>query len=265
MGSNREQEFVENSVQLSGANYQKVAPSFDLNGQFSYTADQETHDKMQATYRQAEQATVLEQGRMLRMGNLELSQISSNGAFAFAAQKRAQMLKQEQSKKAHNDAVMLALLDSIDAFEEGLAKTHGEHFATDLMEELYLEGKITDEERDRINAITDINEQRQAVAELLMEKLRNGEITRDDLKDHPFALEWIDKYEAVEERALEEKAEYDAGGATYEDLSTKAQDKVMVEHIANGGDPKELSAEPVTTEDELVIKDENVIEEAFDF
>lgn len=111
MGSTTEQQFTENMEQLSGANYQQ--PTLSLCDNFIDKADQQAHDKAQVTYKQAEDTLVQEQGRMLRMGNIDISQISSNGAFAMAAQKRGDDLVKENKKKANADAVLMALLDQI--------------------------------------------------------------------------------------------------------------------------------------------------------
>ncbi len=156
-----------------------------------------------AAQKAAEDLTVAEQGRMLRTGNLSIEQVSMNNAFGISAQMRANAAQHERRQKAGADTQLLNLMDQMRDLMDQMEAKYGEDFADNIVEDLHLEGKISDEERDRIMAIEDKEERQQAIMDLLLEKLENGEITKDDLKDMPEVIEYIEMRK--EEIALQEK------------------------------------------------------------
>ena len=261
-----QQEHNENAEQLGGTNFD--ASKKACVSAFDVACDVDAYEAARMSHQRAENVTIEEQGRMVRMGTLDPSQVTSNRHFAAVAQKRGDNAKAESKAKASADALFLAMIDHIRDVEAFLADKYGESFATDLMEELHQAGKITDEERDYINSITDINEQRQAIGILIDEKLRNGEMTMDDLRNseygEQFAQLYAGKYEEIGKLVKLSKE----GKVDFEDLDPITQNAIKLQMMRNGEDPSTLEGDKITRDTEVVttsITDEKVIESGFDF
>ena len=119
-----------------------------------------------------------------------------------AQQKASDAEKKERERKASSDTFMLlVLLDQINALESDLAAKYGENFAEDMFADLHQQGLIDQEDYDRIMAIKDQDERRQAIAMSIQQGLDNGTITEADLEKHPWDVrEWMDP--RVEREAL---------------------------------------------------------------
>ena len=128
----------------------------------------------------------------------------------------------EQQKKRDDVTDLLALLGDM---EEMLADKYGENFAEDLFSDLHEKGLIDDDEYDRIMAIEDPEERRQAIAAAIQKGLDDGTITMDDLKDHPRAEQWLSMHkDAVEKRNLE-AGQGLSGEKSFSELSVDGTDQ----------------------------------------
>ena len=112
---------------------------------------------------------------------------------ALAQQNASDAEKKERDKKASSDTFMLlVLLDRINALETDLAAKYGENFAEDLFADLHQQGLIEQEDYDRIMAIKDQDERRQAIAVNIQQGLEKGTITDSDLEENPWDVhEWL--------------------------------------------------------------------------
>src|SRR5690606_25855039 len=113
---------------------------------------------------------------------------------ALAQQSSSAAEKRERERKESRDTFMLlALLNRINALESDLAAKYGENFAEDLFADLHEQGLIEQEDYDRIMAIKDQDERRQAIAMNIQQGLEKGTITEADLAKHPWDVrKWTD-------------------------------------------------------------------------
>ena len=199
-----------------------------------------------AAKKATEDLTVAEQGRMLRTGCLTVEQVSMNNAFGISAQCRAEGAQHERRQKASADTQLLNLMDQMRDLMDQMEAKYGEDFADNIVEDLHLEGKISDEERDRIMAIEDKEERQQAIMDLLLEKLENGEITKDDLKDMPEVIEYIEMKK--EKSALEHDVadDYIAGKITSDNpaFTDSVASIAEAEMISRGIKPENITDKP---------------------
>lgn len=129
--------------------------------------------------------------------------VSAAGA-AKHSDSKAERDKREKSK---NDNTYLQLQLQLDAMETSLALKYGDNFALDLVSDLVEDGHFTDEDYKRFASIKDPEERRRAIAEAIQEKIDAGEIDPADLKDHPWAKDWLDLHEqAVAKRDMKAEA-----------------------------------------------------------
>jgi hypothetical protein len=189
----------------------------------------------------------LETARQVNAGQSNVSISKTFGASA----KRGQDQKTKNAQKASADAMFLALLDRIRDLDAYLADKYGEDFAENMVEDLHQAGKITDEERARINEIEDPEERRQAIAELIQDKLDSGEITMDDLKNYEWAEEWLKLHgEATQERiSLGQKVAAGDLDADKVHVHIKKQAEIIL--IKEGKDPSVLQTKVTTTDNKV--------------
>lgn len=226
-------QFTENTDQHAGTNY---SASQTLSGNFLDCSDEDAHSNAQKEFGKAQAQNIEELGRSFREGNLDLSQISCNAVFANATNHKNQVLLKENKEKRTADTVFLALLDQIKDLESYLAATYGENFAEDMVEELHQNGKISDEERDRIMAIEDVDERRQAIAELIQDKMRSGEITAADLDDYQWAQEWLSLHANAIEQRNQISNDVEIGKRSMEGAPKEAIDHLEGKMAAEGKD-----------------------------
>lgn len=111
----------------------------------------------------------------------------SGAALAIDKQKRAQ---QDAQKKQNETSTFLAQLL---ALEEDIAAKYGENFADDLLEDMYLNGMIEQEEYDRIKALQDIGDRRHAVALAYRDAKEAGKVPEGFEDSHAYLKgEWVD-------------------------------------------------------------------------
>lgn len=106
-----QQEHNENAEQLGGTNF--VATKRGCVSAFDVACDVDAYEAARMSHQKAEDLTVAEQGRMVRAGNLDPSQVTSNKAFAAVAQKRGDDAKAESKAKARADALFLAMMKQL--------------------------------------------------------------------------------------------------------------------------------------------------------
>lgn len=142
-------------------------------------------------------------------------------------------------------ATLLAMLDNqLADLEDRIAGQYGENFAEDLLSELREEGHVDQDEYDRIMAIEDQDERRRAIAELIQQKINDGSLTYNDLKDSPWAREWLNSNKAVQ-LAIEAKADdVIAGRETLQGQDYRVRDEVEVK-LAENGENVEQSSEDI--------------------
>jgi hypothetical protein len=127
---------------------------------------------------------------MLRMGNLELSQISCNGAFAMSAQKRTQMISKENKAKARADVAFLTLLErlrediarmdrDIANMDQDLRDKYGDDYIADAAIDIL--GELPDRLPDENDA-----DYEERLVDLYGDEMvdENGDL-KDKWKDHP--------------------------------------------------------------------------------
>jgi hypothetical protein len=210
----------ENAVDIgSGAavSLESSSLSLALSGLFKGVSapDADAHDKAKRDQEKEFVIHQLEQGRALKNGQITSEQVTSCvGAFMQAAitARGAETVRAEAKAKS-DEMMFLALLDrirdDIDRMEASLIERYGENFAEDIIASLAEKDMVDQAELDRINAIEDPKDRRDAIAEIINAKLKSGEISMDDLdswKDDPLVHGWL---EAHEERldAIEAKAQ----------------------------------------------------------
>jgi len=108
-------------------------------------------------------------------------------------QTRADRQREARARGAIANSILL--LDNLRAFEAATAAKYGEDFAENLYADLHSKGVISDEDYQEAMAIEDPEERKRAIATKLQEGLDDGSIKPEDLKDHPWAKEWLDKHE----------------------------------------------------------------------
>ena len=208
-----------------------------------------------AAKKATEDLTVAEQGRMLRTGCLTVEQVSMNNAFGISAQCRAEGVQHERRQKVSADTQLLNLMDQLRDFEAQIVRDYGEDFAENLLEDQYAQGNVTDEERARILAIEDKEKRQQAVADLFAEKLKKGEITIDDIKDHEWAERWIRDRAEVKAGKLDLAHDVYKGKVSLDSSAVDTIVKDMVELMAaqNGKTIEDITdTKPVTHAEDLL-------------
>ncbi|WP_416877416.1 hypothetical protein [Litorimonas sp.] len=123
------------------------------------------------------------------------------------ARRTIQQTEQERQKRAKESVSLHETLESLRDYEKGLADKHGEHFAENLLSDLNQDGLIEDDDYKRIMSIEDQEQRRVAIAAAIQDGLDSGRIQPEDLKDHPWAQDWLRRHEEVAvKRELEAKA-----------------------------------------------------------
>jgi len=208
----------ENTVDIgSGAavSLESSSLSLALSGLFKDACEPDAHDKAKRDQEKEFVIHQLEQGRALSAGQITSEQVTSCvGAFMqVAINARGAETARAEAKAKSDEMMFLALLDrirdDIDRMEASLIERYGENFAEDIIASLAEKDMVDQAELDRINAIEDPKERRDAIAEIINAKLKSGEISMDDLdswKDDPLVHGWL---KAHEERldAIEAKAQ----------------------------------------------------------
>lgn len=109
----------------------------------------------------------------------------------------------EKAAASSRDVLFLSLLNQYEAdlaeMENNLAEMYGEHFAENLLSDLNEQGLVEEDEYQRIMAISDPKERRQAIAEFVQEKLDSGTITEADLQGHEWAEDWLQSHKKVQQ------------------------------------------------------------------
>ncbi|RIJ31054.1 hypothetical protein [Henriciella algicola] len=131
-------------------------------------------------------------------GATELTGEQANTASAaHTAQRDAE---EKAKRKQSSDTLEMQLLlatQHLQDYEAGLAQQYGEDFDLDLLGELAEKGYFTDEQYAEFASIEDIEARRVAIAEAIQEGIDSGRIDPADLKNHPWAQEWLEKHERV--------------------------------------------------------------------
>lgn len=200
MASNETPDIREYMVKADGA---QATVGFSALEDFRVASDRKAYERYQA-----ELFDERMRGQSVKNGTLEKSQISTTIAFAIAAQVKDEKSILEKRKRANDEFLLLDMLqqirEDIDRLETSIADRYGENFAEDMLAELTEQGHIDQAEHDRIMAIEDETERRQAIAKLVQDKLDSGEITMADLnKSYPWAKEWLDM--RAQERETKQK------------------------------------------------------------
>lgn len=172
-----------------------------------------------------------------QMGNLDTTQVTT--ALGRNAATNAAINNQgaKKGKEAMDDAMYLALLDSIriqiTQLEDSLEASYGEHFAEDLLADLTEKGLFNEEEQKAIMSITDQSERRQAIAAAIQEKLDQGAITQADLEDVPAEIkQWLALRNQEQELMQKQGIEVAQGLESLEAAPTDAKD-VAKDHLGN--------------------------------
>ena len=132
--------------------------------------------------------------------------------------------KEKRDKQKRDTMELLSAVERLNNFEDGIAATHGENFADNLFADLHADDLISDEDYKDVMAIDDLEERRRAIAKKIQEGLDNGTITPEDLKDHPWAEEWLDKYQdVVAERNRQAEAALE-NGQNFDEIDVDARD-----------------------------------------
>ncbi|MEW7986972.1 MAG: hypothetical protein AB2765_07910 [Candidatus Thiodiazotropha endolucinida] len=195
--------------------------------------------------------TALERDNAVLLG-LGGSVESSNKDQLYAS-RNEEMTKQEKERAQtrNSDMMLLALLDQIADMEAGIAAEYGENFAMDMIESLYLKGKITEEERDTIASMQNLGDQRHAAAILVQQKKQDGIVTDEDLKEFGWATdEYFDLHvKSIEGRNAQITAEQ-KGEISTNDMATSAKDEAANRKAFKTSQNTETTYEHATVEKE---------------
>lgn len=151
---------------------------------------------------------------------------------AQASRRRGERRERAKAKARTDDTLLAALLTEIDRMESRLADQYGNGFAGDLLADLSAKGLIGDDEYARIMAIEDDTERRRAIALRIQEGLDKGTIKPDDLRDHPWAREWLDKHKQATTEVARQAAKYECGEIEVGDLGRSAMNEATHASLA---------------------------------
>lgn len=190
-------------------------------------------------------------------------EMSTNGNASFMATLEAAEKERDKSNRDKTDLQMLLAVQELNNFENDLVSQYGENFDLDLLGELVEDGHFTDEDYAKFASIEDPEERRRAIAQAFQDKIDAGEIDPQDYKDHPFAIEWLEKHEAVRQhiemksdRVLEGKdAVADASRSVQSEAKTEVVDKVKSIEIQSAS--MEAENNTAVSHDNDIIKNSN--------
>jgi hypothetical protein len=153
---------------------------------------------------------------------------SSGSAAATITDREANEKERDKNAKDAVDRQLLLAAQRLASFESDLASQYGENFDLDLLGEMHANGHFTDEEYARFASIEDVEERRKAIAQAIQDKIDAGEIDPATLKDHPWALDWLDLHEdARDARDLDAKLALE-GQKSANEISVEAKDEAVV-------------------------------------
>lgn len=178
---------------------------------------------------------------------------------ALANRRRNQKANQAKAKTRASDTVLAAILADIDRIERRLADQYGSGFAGDLLADLSAKGLVSDDEYARIMAIEDDTERRRAIALRIQEGLDNGTIKPEDLKEHPWAHEWLDKHKQATTEMTLQAARYERGEIDADDLDRNAKFEAGKSDFLDGNDQQgaaELATDYKEQSEHEVLRDE---------
>ncbi|MCU7805668.1 MAG: hypothetical protein KZQ96_20980 [Candidatus Thiodiazotropha sp. (ex Lucinoma borealis)] len=205
----KQPDYLENKAELTQAGQAASAPS--LTEQFSaYTRD---NDDLLGLHSKSK-AGLQEKGQALAKSNDENRQHEA-----------------EKAKTRMDDLLLLELLD----LENDIAAQYGENFALDLLEDMYQHGLITEEERDRIRAIEDVNEQRHATALAYQDAKDDGKVPAGFEDRHEWLSEdWLDKHKQHEESRNHQVVSGLKCEISTDDMIASAKNKANVQKASDG-------------------------------
>lgn len=157
-------------------------------------------------------------------GQLDRCQVNTqvNEARSGAEQIRAQQA--EKAKQRTSDMMLMILLDQIADMERGIADQYGENFADELLEDMFENGILTEEERDRIRAIEDINERRHATALAYQDAKDQGRVPAGFEDRHGWLTqEWLDLHKQAKDKQAYQVAQEQKGEITVKEMNASAQ------------------------------------------
>lgn len=172
----------------------------------------------------ARQLSVTNTDRVL--GALSGSSQGLSGLMAHHTREQQTRVDRQRDAKARSaTANSILLLDNLRAFEADTAAKYGEDFAENLFADLHGKGAISDKDYQEAMAIEDPEERKRTIAAKIQEGLDDGSIKAEDLKDHPWAREWLDKHEEYNQARDAEAQAGLRGEVSANEMTADAQDE----------------------------------------